>query len=86
MSRPVHALPVAERLQKAYALTGREVVVTYDGQRCAADAKVLEGELVSVARPFTGGQADVAVIRRSGYHDVAISLATVISLEEVNAT
>lgn len=45
----------------------------------------LVGRVVSVAIPNVGTIADVLVLRREGSWDVAISLATIVSIEEATA-
>lgn len=77
--------PPLERRTEALRYVGRIAAVYYDGLRDPGNLARLTGEVVAVARPVTGGQADTIVVRSvDGLTDQptawALSLATVYAI------
>ena len=74
-------LPDLERFAAAQAFLGKAVAVVYSPHRSRDTAQDHPGRVISVARA-TFGQADVIVLRTPTI-DVAISLATVLAIVEL---
>jgi hypothetical protein len=84
MSKPplLYRLGRDERTRHANRHRGRLVKVTEHPGRFAAQARVLVGELISVASSPAGSCAEIIVIRTGRQAlDTAISLATVADIE-----
>lgn len=73
-----------DRFEYVRGFVGSKVELTVNRTRDTAedaDREVLVGVLVSAARPHVGTVSDLAIVRRVGYHDAAISLATIEAIE-----
>lgn len=84
----LYTRPTEERLRAAAPLRGRRVRVVQEPVRGSSATRELVGELVSVAHTYAGTGGYLLVLRvviEGRRHDEAVSLATVVSIEEVAA-
>jgi len=81
--RPLHRLPAAERTAVARRLEGLRVRIVFSALRDPEFSHECEGMLVAVAQPITGAACELAIVRCDGKVAAAISLATVLELEQV---
>jgi hypothetical protein len=81
--RAVFAMKPDDRRQHAVGFEGRKVRVEWSGLRDRKDTTVDVGQVLTVALSNLSGGADFLVLRRGlGLWDLALSLATIISIEE----
>lgn len=80
--RAVWSMKPHERLELAHRHMGREVEVRYSTLRDRNSAESVPGQVVAVATSTLGGGSDFIVLRRPRVYDLAISLASVVSIEE----
>lgn len=84
--KPLHSYDARTRQQIARGHVGARVEIAFQRARGISDTESVVGELISVASPMVASSvtSHAAIIRRRGYVDMWISLATVISIVETS--
>lgn len=82
--KPIWLLPDERRTVEVEWFEGSRVVISYSALRKLDGLRTVQGDLLGVATPLTGGSTWMAILRRvPDGRIIAVSLATVYDVQAV---